>query len=166
MTKQEALVRKAELLKELELVNRIIDSPEVSKEDRFWGLVCGLQMKVDFKKYPYSIFWFNGEECRVEYELKTGNLWLHYPTIWSVFEEYGLSYQQIQAFIKAEVEEHSSRFINFSLLVEEYSKMKGVRPPNCRCYQCRAVEEHLKMKGVRPRHRFMLMICGWKNTSK
>jgi hypothetical protein len=106
MTKEQAIKRKAELEAELKQVEEILQKPKISKEERFWGLINGLQLRVDFNKYPNLIFLFNGDECWVVYDTKSGSLGLLYSSIWSVFEtEYGLN-QGIQSFIKKEVEEH------------------------------------------------------------
>jgi hypothetical protein len=106
MTKEQAMKRKAELEAELKQVEKILQQPKISKEERFWGLINGLQLRVDFNKYPNLIFLFNGDECWVVYDTKSGSLGLLYSSIWSVFEtEYGLN-QGIQSFIKKEVEEH------------------------------------------------------------
>jgi hypothetical protein len=67
MTKEQAIRRKAELEAELKQIEEIIQQPEISKEERFWGLINGLQLRVDFTKYPNTIFLFDGENCIVEY---------------------------------------------------------------------------------------------------
>jgi hypothetical protein len=137
MTKEQAIKRKAELEAELKQVEKIIQQPEISKEERFWGLIDGLQLRVDFNKYPNSIFLFDGENCIVEYDTKSNYLWLRYPSIWSVFEtEYRLNYQGIRSFIKKEVEEHF-RCTGITLFqtclsspaqVEEHFRCTGITP--------------------------------------
>ena len=89
-------------------LQKIIDEPVITKEARFFDLCQGLILKIDKKKYPNSIFFFNSkDEFFFEYDSKSKYLWCSHSRIWSVFDsEYGLNYQQIQAFIKGAVEEH------------------------------------------------------------
>lgn len=90
-------------------MREIIETPEKkSKEERFWELILQTNsIKIDKEKYPTSTFGFMGEKFLWEYDSKNGYLWLSWKLIWSVFEtEYGLQYDDIQSFIKKEVEDH------------------------------------------------------------
>ena len=88
-------------------VKRNQTPPKPSKEERFWGLINETVLKIDKVKYPNSIFGFKGEEWWWEYDSKSGYLWLRWYFIWSIFEsEYSLDYNDIQSFIKEQVETH------------------------------------------------------------
>jgi hypothetical protein len=103
MTKEQAIKRKAELESELKQVEKIIQQPEISKEQRFWGLIDGLQLRVDFDKYPDIIFLFNGDKWCVEYDTRSRGLWLRDSAIWSVLhKEYNLNDEETQSFIEKE----------------------------------------------------------------
>jgi len=118
MTKKEALQRKEVLEKELQVLNTIISQPEKTKEQRFFELFNGLQLKFDFEKYRESLFFFRGDEVWLEYDLKDNHLWILYEK-WEVFEnEYSMNYHEIQTFIKNMVERHFN--------------LKGVEPPICK----------------------------------
>lgn len=90
----------------------------ITKEQRFAELISGIDINrpvIDFEKYPDSIFWFKNEDCLFKYDLKSGYFWCKYSTVWSVFEqEFSMSYNDIQSFIKIQV--------------EEYFKLKGITP--------------------------------------
>jgi len=110
-----------------------------TKEQRFLELISGIdihQPKVDFQKYPNSLFWFDKDGIFIcEYDWKNNYFWFHYLKVWSVFEtEFNLTYQEIRNFLSG--------------MVEEHFKMKGVTTAWCRCGRRRPVEEHFKMKGV------------------
>lgn len=101
-------------------------------EDAFMRIVDGLVCKQDVTKYPNSLFLFKGDEFYFELENKT--LWCLYSRVWSILESYFSSnYNETQAFIKSQVEEHF--------------KMKGVTPPIQIHSRAHRVEEHFKMKG-------------------
>ena len=108
MNKQEALKKLTALEHEVKKLREIIEAPvHISKEKRFWGLWSGLTMKVDRDQYPKSTFWFAGDDLIIEWQHIYGQLWISHSDIWSVFEkEYGLNYNDIQSFIKVEVEKH------------------------------------------------------------
>ena len=106
MTKNEALQRKEVLEKELQVLNTIISQPEKTKEQRFFELFNGLQLKFDFEKYRDRLFFFRGDEVWLEYDLKDKYLWVSHEK-WEVFEdEYSMDYDEIQTFIKNMVERH------------------------------------------------------------
>ena len=156
MNKEQAIKRKAELEADLKQVEEILQKPKISKEERFWGLINGLQLRVDFNKYPNLIFLFNGDECWVVYDTKSGSLGLLYSSIWSVFEtEYRLN-RGIQSFIKKEVEEHfkcsgitpGTLIRHCAPAVEEHFKCKGITPYWVAHYVLTEVEEHFKNKNL------------------
>lgn len=126
-------------LKQLdEAISKQNEPPKPTKEQRFWGLINGLSVKVDFEKYPDSIFFFNKEECWIDYDIKRATLWIRYDKIWSVFErEYQMVFDSIQTFIKH--------------LVEEHFELKGVTPGRFRYPVRRLVEEHFELKEVTPK---------------
>lgn len=104
MTRQQRIL---ELKAELERLEK------ATPEERFLEFIDGLTIKIDKEKYPDSIFFFRGEECQIE--IQKSIVWFRYEGFWKVFEdEFGMKYQQIQDFMKIQLEEHF--------------KMKGVSP--------------------------------------
>jgi len=76
-------------------------------EREFMDIFNKLVIKYDKKQYPDSIFFFNDDICYMELYTKTNDLYCHYKHIWSVFErEYSMEYDDIQAIIKSQVEQH------------------------------------------------------------
>lgn len=108
LTKKEVQDRLNNLLKEVEELQKIIAAPEKTKEERFLELIKGeYSVKYDPKAYPNSIFFFKDGKYFAEYDTKNRYLWLSYSKIWSVFKkEDGLSYSEIQSFVKNQVEKH------------------------------------------------------------
>ena len=81
------------------------DSNKTTKEERFWELINETTLKIDKSKYPNLISGFKKNRCLWEYNIKNGYLYLSYDLIWSVFKnEYSMSYNEIQSFIKNEIE--------------------------------------------------------------
>jgi hypothetical protein len=138
MTKKEALQRKEVLEKELQVLNTIISQPEKTKEQRFFELFNGLQLKFDFEKYRDRLFFFRGDEVWLIYDLKDKYLWVLHEK-WEVFEnEYSMDYDEIQTFIKNMVERHFN--------------LKGVEPRPILFTRAFTVERHFNLKGVEPRN--------------
>jgi len=132
MTKNEALQRKEVLEKELQVLNTIISQPEKTKEQRFFELFNGLQLKFDFEKYRDRLFFFRGDEVWLEYDLKDKYLWVSHEK-WEVFEdEYSMDYDETQTFIKN--------------MVERYFNLKGVTPLIPLLYYQNLVEQHFNLK--------------------
>jgi hypothetical protein len=136
MNKQQALERLTSLENEAKELRKIIEEPEIikpTKEQRFWSLINGITLRVDLDKYSSSIFFFKDDSCVIEYNTKSGYLWLSYKDIWSIFEkEYHLKYDEVRSFIKNQVEEHF--------------KCKGVTPKFYDTFNYTWVEEHFKCK--------------------
>jgi hypothetical protein len=137
MTKEQAIKRKAELEAELKQVEEILQQPKISREERFLGLINGLQLKFDFEKYRDRLFFFRGDEVWLEYDLKYKYLWVSHEK-WEVFEnEYSMDYDEIQTFIKNMVGRHFNLkgvtpqrlTADFNTLVERHFNLKGVTPP-------------------------------------
>ena len=96
-----------------ELKAQIAELEKITPEERFLELIDGMTVKIDKDKYPDSIFFFKGDKCYLE--LENSRLWVRYAEIWQVFEvEFGMSYDEVQSFIKSQVEQHF--------------KMRGVTP--------------------------------------
>ena len=133
MNKQQALNKIELLKKELDELQKIVDKPTISKEERFLQLIDGLTVKIDQKKYPNSVFLFKGNHFY--FEIEKTYIWCSYYKVWSVFEkEYEMEYADVQVFIKDQLEEHfkikdltskDCGYIN-SVVMEEYFKMKGL----------------------------------------
>ena len=103
MTPQE----KQERIAALEAEIAELKKPEKTVGQRFWELVSGTELKVDFETYPNRIFGFRGDEYVWEYDFENSYLWLRYSTVWSVLEtEYSLDYNDVQVLVRSEVEEH------------------------------------------------------------
>src|SRR5690606_6103493 len=133
MTPQE----KQERIAALEAEIAELKKPEKTVGQRFWELVSGTELKVDFETYPNRIFGFRGDEYVWEYDFENSYLWLRYSTVWSVLEtEYSLDYNDVQVLVRSEVEEHF--------------KCRGVTPLHRRATTGSSVEEHLKCRGLTP----------------
>ena len=132
MNKDKALEGLSALENEAKELRKVIESPQKSKEERFWELILKTDsIKINKQKYPDSTFGFVGDKFLWQYDSKNQYLWLSYPLLWSVFKkEYNLKYEDIQSFIKFEVEEHF--------------KCKGVTPRTCQTFSMALVEEHFK----------------------
>jgi hypothetical protein len=77
----------------------------LSPEERFLEIINGLEIKIDKKKYPDSIFYFKGD--KYFFELEKDIIYCSYNNVWSIFlQEYKMNYDATQAFIKNQVEEH------------------------------------------------------------
>ena len=108
MNKQEANERLNLLEQEVKKLKEIINSPDqIPKEERFWQLILETNsIKRDKKIYPDSTFGFKDKDFLWEFDSKKGYLWLSHKLIWSVLEkEYLLKYDDIQSFIKIEMEQ-------------------------------------------------------------
>ena len=96
-----------------ELKAQIAELEKITPEERFLELIDGMTVKIDKDNYPNSTFFFKGDTCYLE--LEKSRLWVRYAEIWQVFEvEFGMSYDEVQSFIKSQVEQHF--------------KMRGVTP--------------------------------------
>lgn len=82
----------------------IINNTGTSNVDRFWELFYSFDF---IKKDQYRIIAFKDDKWLWDYNIKFGELWLSRKNFWVVLEtEFGLSYKDIQLFIKYTVEEH------------------------------------------------------------
>ena len=67
----------------------------------------GLHIKLDLKRYPNKVFFFKGDKYWMEYDWKSKDLWCRYEEFWEVLEEENRwGRNEIQAFIKEQVEQH------------------------------------------------------------
>lgn len=102
-------------------------------EERFKKLTEGLTRKVDFDRWPDDIFFFRGKKCLFEYDFISGHLWCDREKVWKVLECEGCySYEDIQAFIKKQVETHF--------------KLMEVTPISIYHYLNHLAEQHFKNK--------------------
>jgi len=114
-----------------------LKKPEKTAGQRFWELVSATEVKFDFAKWPHTIFGFRGHNYVWEFDFENSYLWLRYSTVWSVLEtEYSLDYNDVQALVRSEVEEHL--------------KCRGLTPLHRRATTGSSVEEHLKCRGLTP----------------
>src|SRR5690606_9946627 len=128
-----------------------LKKPEKTAGQRFWELVSGTEVKFDFDKWPHTIFGFRGHNYVWEFDFENSYLWLRYSTVWSVLEtEYSLNYNDVQALVRSEVEEHlKCRGLTsqcekgpFVSRVEEHLKCRGVTPYHFLNYEDSMVESH------------------------
>jgi hypothetical protein len=141
MTKEQAIKRKAELEAELKQVEKILQQPKISREERFLAFINGLQLEFDFEKYRDRLFFFRGDDVWLEYHLKDKYMWVSREK-WEVFEdEYSMDYDEIQTFIKNMMERHFNlkgvtpfcgNFVP-SGLMERHFNLKGVTPQSAEC---------------------------------
>lgn len=104
MTPEERQKRIKALEAELEELKKAGNSAK-----RFWELMSGTEVKVDFETYPNRIFGFRGNKYVWEFDFKLKNYYLRlrYEELWAVLvEEFGLVYHEIQSLVKNEVESH------------------------------------------------------------
>ena len=74
---------------------------------RFLRLIEGCEIKVDFEKYPNSIFYFKNDKYMLEYNIKNEDFWISYPNIWSILvSELDYNYQKIKDLITSILEQH------------------------------------------------------------
>lgn len=80
---------------------------EIDKINIFNDIFNKLQLKIDKKKYPNSVFFFYDDTVYMELEIKNRYLYCSYKYIWSIFEKgFDMQYNDIQTFIKVRVEQH------------------------------------------------------------
>ena len=107
--KREEAIKELEALqlRQLEL-NKIIETPEKTAVERFLELTNNLIRKFDFEKEEKNIYFLNEkEEVIFNEDYKSGYLYCEHSLYWSFFEkEYGMNYDQIQAFTASLMEEH------------------------------------------------------------
>src|SRR5690606_33099812 len=133
MTQEEKQKRIAALEAEIAELKK----PEKTAGQRLWELVSGTEIKFDFDKYPRTLFGFRDGEYLWEFDFISNYLWLRYSTVWFVLEtEYSLDYNDVQALVRSEVEEHF--------------KCRGVAPYMAVQTEVWEVEEPFKCRGVAP----------------
>lgn len=110
MNKEQALQRLTAIEKEAKELRKIIEQPEEKKptpEEVFWKLCDGLEVKIDKDISPNRIFFFKGDSFFFEWNTETRTLWCSYKNVWSVLEmTISTEYNEVQGFIKKQVEEH------------------------------------------------------------
>ena len=73
-------------------------------EEFFLNVIDGMKI---YKQNNYYVFWRKNDKIIFRQELKTKCLYVDYYSIWSIFSKvFGLNYDEIQSFIKEQVEEH------------------------------------------------------------
>lgn len=136
MTKQEAIKQKTELQAKIAKLQVIIDKPEINNNEQlFVQLTNNLVRKVDYEKYPDSIFYFieNGE-FMIEQDFKNNVSWLS-SLIWVFFSDKNTwNYQQTQVFLKD--------------MLEKHFKCKELTPCSWLLYESFRLEKHFKCVGA------------------
>lgn len=103
-------------------------------EARFAEIVEGLKIGTR-KDYPNSDFYVKGNDTYFEYDKKIKHLWCDYENVWRIFEkEYGIKYDEIQAFIKVQV----AKRLN----------IKDITPASSFWLSAAMVAKHLNIKDV------------------
>jgi len=109
------------------------------------------------EEYPDFIFHMKDGKCILQYNKKTGYVYVSYGEIWSFFESFfSMSYQQIKDITKIWVEEHYKMGVitTFKSLVcrakrvEEHYKMRVITTATNFAVIVSLVEEHYKMRVI------------------
>lgn len=112
MKKEEAKLKKESLLKEIESLDKIINAPEITAEQRLLELFNGCV--IDTKTKIGSVIFF-GRHGESYFEVKNNTIWCRYEHVWHVFKnEYSLTDVEIQALIIK--------------VLEDAFKIKGLTP--------------------------------------
>ena len=160
---------------------------EFSDEDRYYQQVpysdCETELlnmfydsdiKIDFEKYPVSIFVFKNNEFICEYNMKNGELWCSYYKIWKFFyEKYELNDLQITNLIKNVVEGHFKNIkvtptnspLSTLFLVEEHFNNIEITPQRQEIRLLRQEEKHFKNREIKP-SKWLILLYWWKNIFK
>ena len=106
------------------------------KEQFFIDKFVNCKIKIDHKKYPNEIYFFDQSDKYLgEYDSKNMEFWISYNNIWSFLESnYNLNYNQVKDLTQAWVEEHFKLRPVTTVLVQPFSVM--------------VVEEHFKLRPV------------------
>jgi hypothetical protein len=84
----------------------------MTPEETFNEIWSGLSTRMDFDRFPNFLFFFKGDICNFELNLKTDILWCSYRHVWNIFyDKYSMEYGEIQEFIKRMVEQHLNKEI-------------------------------------------------------
>lgn len=111
MKKEEAKIKKESLLKEIESLDKIINAPDITVEQRLLGLFNGCW--IDTKTKKGSVIFFSGNDWY--FEIRNNTIWCRYEYVWSILKnEYSLTDVEIQALIIK--------------VLEETFKIKGLTP--------------------------------------
>lgn len=83
----------------------LLEKWPITKEDLCFEILQDLDIKKDLKKYPYSTFFFKGDDYWFEISAHPDDivsyLYCHRELVWEVFEkEYGLNYAEIGLLIE------------------------------------------------------------------
>ena len=128
----------------------------------------GTHIKLDLKRYPNQVFFFKEDVFWMEYNWKNGYLGCKWKDFWETLKkENNWNYEEVQAFIKDQAEQHfklkgvtpPQYFAASKKLVEEHFKLKGVTPAITTGTGPIGVEEHFKLKGVTPFLKSILFIA-------
>ena len=129
-------------------------------KDLFHTLTKNLVVKIDEKKYPEWIFYFNeNNNCIFQYNTKNGYFWCNYELYWNIFyENFNFNYIIVRDITKDMVENHfklkgiTPKFSSISLyfMVENHFKLKGITPEWIKRMIKYLVESHFKLKGITP----------------
>ena len=109
--------------------------------------------RYETEKYSDYIFHMKDGNCILEYNKKSGYVYVSYREIWSFFERmFGMNYQQIQDLTKVWVEEHYKKEVtstitektHFGIRVEEHYKKEVTSTLLGQILGANMVEEHYK----------------------
>lgn len=131
----------------------------MTKKQRFKEFLQGLEIKINLKEYPDSIFFFKGDDYYFEYDWKNKRFWVSYDRVWKVFqEEYNMKYYEIQSLIKTQMEQDfklegitpSTVILHCDVRVEQGFKLEGITPKWNDVIIYYEVEEDFKLEGITP----------------
>lgn len=120
-----------------EIKDKFSSFPALKARMWFKEILNSLEIKIDEKEYPNNIYFFSGEKCIVDYNIKNGDFWISDQYIWSVFRiNFGFNFAETQRIITIMVEQHleNNAFVSISCILNSFTK----------------VEQHFKNKVVMP----------------
>jgi len=128
--------------------------------DLFHTLTKNLVVKIDEKKYPDWIFYFNeNNNCIFQYNTKNGYFWCNYELYWNIFyENFNFNYIIVRDLTKDMAENHFNLkeitpfiyFYQYLEVVENHFKLKEITPDIDNYIRLIKVENHFKLKGIAP----------------
>lgn len=86
-------------------MKRILLIEKCSAKNWFSGILSDMEIKIDEKQFPNSIFFFKDGECFMEHDKRNEIFLICYDKIWSIFRtEFRLNHREINLLIKGTVE--------------------------------------------------------------
>jgi hypothetical protein len=128
-------------------------------ESLFHTLTKDLVIKIDEKKYPNKIFYFNNiGNCIFEYDTKNGYFWSdYYNYCIKFYKKFDFNWKQVTDLTKDMVENHfnlneiisSSTMLYRSNTVEKHFKFNGITPSSFFGKFIKDAENYFKFKIIK-----------------